>query len=272
LQSKCYARGGRGEPVKILHLEDGGTDATQPLQDAGEPIWASPKAANQQRPRVGTMKLKECAALAATSMFALSFVTGVFAHETRILPAKPGNIRLVVGFHIEPAFEDSFNAIDVILSTYDGVCPGSTANIGKPIDVGGTASAKDPDTVDLKVEALYLAKSVPPGGAPFVPMASKMAADNRFLTAERAVWYARNLQQLVPANPSRRWHSWRLRIPHPWNRPCGTEQRDLPGQPQSLYPRRANGRNRYFFCVRPGGQPSAGAFVRLRHANPAFPG
>jgi hypothetical protein len=112
------------------------------------------------------MKLKECAALAATSMFALSSVTGVFAHETRILPAKPGNIRLVVGFHVEPAFEDSFNAIDVILSTYDGVCSGSTANIGKPIDVGGTASAMDPDTVDLKVEVLYLAKSVPPGGAP----------------------------------------------------------------------------------------------------------
>jgi hypothetical protein len=38
----------------------------------------------------------------------------------RILPADHGSVRLIVGFHVEPAFEDSFNAVDVILSTYDG--------------------------------------------------------------------------------------------------------------------------------------------------------
>jgi hypothetical protein len=116
------------------------------------------------------MPLKNCAALAAASVFALSSVAAAFAHERRILPAKPGNIQLVVGFHVEPAFEDSFNAVDVILKTFDGTCPGSDPEtgpfLGKPIDVNGTADAKDPDTVNLKVEALYLAKSARPGDAP----------------------------------------------------------------------------------------------------------
>jgi hypothetical protein len=116
------------------------------------------------------MQLKNCAALAAASVFALSSIAAAFAHERRILPAKPGNIQLVVGFHVEPAFEDSFNAVDVILKTFDGTCPGSDPEtgplLGKPIDVNGTADAKDPDTVNLKVEVLYLVKSVPPGGAP----------------------------------------------------------------------------------------------------------
>jgi hypothetical protein len=85
------------------------------------------------------------------------------AHEVRILPASHGQIQLVAGFHVEPAFEDSFNAVDVILSTYDGVCPGSSAITGEPIDVNGTATNKDPDNVTLKVEALYLQKSVPAG-------------------------------------------------------------------------------------------------------------
>ena len=39
------------------------------------------------------------------------------------LPADHGRIQLVVGFHVEPAFEDNFNAVDVILKTYDGACP-----------------------------------------------------------------------------------------------------------------------------------------------------
>jgi len=57
-----------------------------------------------------------------------------FAHEVRILPAKPGKIQLVVGFHVEPAFEDTFNAVDVILSTFDGACPApnTSVSIGQP--------------------------------------------------------------------------------------------------------------------------------------------
>ncbi|MGH6812581.1 MAG: hypothetical protein ACREDM_09620 [Methylocella sp.] len=38
--------------------------------------------------------------------------------------------------------------------------------MGQPIDVNGTASAPDPDKINLKVETLYLFKSVPPGDPP----------------------------------------------------------------------------------------------------------
>ena len=88
------------------------------------------------------MKLKDYAVLAAASVFALTSAAATFAHEVRILPASHGNIQLVVGFHVEPAFEDSFNAVDVILSTTDGTCPGTGDNIGQPIDVNGTAGAQ----------------------------------------------------------------------------------------------------------------------------------
>lgn len=112
------------------------------------------------------MKVSSSIALAASSALALGSVSPAYAHETRILPADHGQIRLVVGFHAEPAFEDTFNAIDVMLSTFDGTCPAPNANvnIGQPIDTGGTATAKDPDTVNLKVHALYLKKAVPPTG------------------------------------------------------------------------------------------------------------
>lgn len=106
---------------------------------------------------------------AACSVLALVSAGPTTAHEVRILPADHGNIRLVVGFHVEPAFEDNFNAVDVILSTYDGTCPGVVGSdtapvLGKPIDVNGTAGAKDPDKVDLKVEAIYLRTAVRPTG------------------------------------------------------------------------------------------------------------
>jgi hypothetical protein len=110
------------------------------------------------------------ASLACAGAFAaaatLAGIGLAFAHEVRILPADHGKIQLVVGFHVEPAFEDSFNAVDVILSTFDGTCPAPNAsvNIGQPIDVDGTMAAKDPDTVKLKVDALYLKKAVPPTG------------------------------------------------------------------------------------------------------------
>lgn len=97
---------------------------------------------------------------AATSLFALASLAPAIAHERRVLPANHGSIQLVVGSNVEPGFEDSYNAVDVILSTYDGVCPGSSgANLGQPIDVTGTASAADPDKINLKVETLYLYKS-----------------------------------------------------------------------------------------------------------------
>jgi hypothetical protein len=92
------------------------------------------------------------------------------SHETRILGKNPGdnvnpsavgvNIRATVGFSGEPAFEDSFNGLDLFLYTYDGTCPIDTADFyGNPI---ATANG---DTVNLKVDLLYLERSVVPGGA-----------------------------------------------------------------------------------------------------------
>lgn len=100
--------------------------------------------------------------LAASAMLASSaFLCNAFAHESRILPADKNSIDLVVGFHGEPAFEDSLNAVDVILYTYDGVCPSDKTDFyGNVIDSGGTAG----DTVDLKVDALYLKNQTPPTG------------------------------------------------------------------------------------------------------------
>jgi hypothetical protein len=112
------------------------------------------------------MKVSSTVALAASSVLALGSIAPAFAHELRILPANHGKISLLVGHHVEPALEDSFNAVDVILSTFDGACPApnTSISIGQPIDADGTMAAKDPDTVNLQVDALYLFKSVPPTG------------------------------------------------------------------------------------------------------------
>jgi hypothetical protein len=97
------------------------------------------------------MKLNKSIAIVASSALASATIATALAHERRILPADHGRIQLVVGFHVEPAFEDNFNAVNVILKTYDGACPVSgdpdTAPVlGQPIDVNGKASAADPDT------------------------------------------------------------------------------------------------------------------------------
>jgi hypothetical protein len=112
------------------------------------------------------MKVSGSVAPAASSVLALGSVASACAHELRILPANHGQISLLVGHHVEPAFEDSFNAVDVILKTFDGACPApnTSVSIGQPIDADGTMAAKDPDTVNLQVDALYLLKSVPPPG------------------------------------------------------------------------------------------------------------
>jgi len=137
------------------------------------------------------MKVSSSVALAASSALALGSIAPAFAHEPRILPGTGGQIRLVVGHHVEPAFEDSYNAVDVILSTFDGTCTsttGTTVNIGLPIDTGGTSTAIDPDAVNLKVAALYLKKAVPPTGpngsiAP-VGIIAKMALTDAFPLGE----------------------------------------------------------------------------------------
>jgi hypothetical protein len=74
------------------------------------------------------------ASLACAGAFAavatLAGIGPACAHELRLLPLNPAiggplKISLLVGFHVEPAFEDSFNAVDVILSTFDGALSGS---------------------------------------------------------------------------------------------------------------------------------------------------
>ncbi|MGJ0506416.1 MAG: hypothetical protein ACR652_04625 [Methylocystis sp.] len=92
----------------------------------------------------------------------LPAVSGAVAHESRtITDGSGGAIGVTIGFHVEPAFEDSFNAVDVILKSADvNACAGKT--ISAPIDTG---AATAPDTVDLRVDALYLRESGRPGGS-----------------------------------------------------------------------------------------------------------
>jgi hypothetical protein len=105
------------------------------------------------------MKIR-CHLLSVTALAAVSALTSpAFAHESRLLHASTGNIRMTVGFLAEPAFEDSFNGLDLFLYTYDGPCPIDKSDFfGNPIDT------RAGDIVDLKVEALYLDKSAPPTG------------------------------------------------------------------------------------------------------------
>jgi hypothetical protein len=110
------------------------------------------------------MKMKQTL-LAAGAIAASSVLFGsAIAHESRVLPASVNNIRLTIGFHAEPAFEDAYNGLDVILYSYDGACADPTDFWGNPIDTRGTAGNADPDTVSLTADALYLKNQTPPTG------------------------------------------------------------------------------------------------------------
>ena len=107
------------------------------------------------------MKIRRQLMAATALAVSIALVAPAFAHESRTLPpvfALGSNIRLTVGFHVEPAFEDSFNAVDVILYSYDGACADPTDFWGNPLDTSAG------DTVNLKVEALYLKNQTPPTG------------------------------------------------------------------------------------------------------------
>lgn len=114
------------------------------------------------------MKLRPSLIASAAAIAINSMGVSAYAHETRVLPptfSVGKNIRLTVGFHVEPAFEDSFNAVDVILYTYDGACTDPSDFWGEYIDVSGTKTNADPDTVNLTVDALYLKNQTPPTGS-----------------------------------------------------------------------------------------------------------
>jgi len=101
----------------------------------------------------------------ALALAAATATAPAVAHESRLIPASTGYIRLTVGFSAEPAWEDSYNGVDVILNTYDSPCT-ETKNgyFGAPIDPAGTATSATPDKVDLNVTVGYLKASVPPTG------------------------------------------------------------------------------------------------------------
>lgn len=98
--------------------------------------------------------------LLAASALTLSgaLVVPTFAHESRVLPASAGGVRVTVGFLGEPAFEDTYNGLDLFLFTFDKRCTQDTTDFyGNPI----TAA----EIVSVNAEALYLDKSAPPTGA-----------------------------------------------------------------------------------------------------------
>jgi hypothetical protein len=113
-----------------------------------------------------TLKILKTSGLVLATL-ASAAMAPASAHESRLIPATSGSgyIRLTVGFSGEPAFEDTYNGVDVILNTYDSACTETPRGyFGAPIDPSGTASKPEPDKVDLKVEALYLKKAQAPTG------------------------------------------------------------------------------------------------------------
>ncbi len=79
------------------------------------------------------------------------------AHESRVLPASTGSIRVTVGFLGEPAFEDTYNGLDLFLFTFDSRCSiDQTDFFGNPIT---SAEIKS-----VSAEALYFNQPAPPTG------------------------------------------------------------------------------------------------------------
>jgi hypothetical protein len=112
------------------------------------------------------MKMQKSARTIITLALAAAAATApAAAHESRLIPASTGFIRLSVGFAAEPAWEDSYNGVDVILNSYDSACTETPRGyFGAPIDPAGTTSNATPDKVDLEVTVGYLKASVPPTG------------------------------------------------------------------------------------------------------------
>lgn len=104
--------------------------------------------------------------LVMSALVSQAVMTASVAHESRMLPASTNSVNLTVGFSSEPAFEDTFNGVDVILKADDGECPmagpgpahANHPHITAPID---TAAG---DVVNLRVVALYMNTAVPPTG------------------------------------------------------------------------------------------------------------
>lgn len=107
------------------------------------------------------MKLKRTLLLINAMVLSSSMLSSAVAHESRIVPASTGSIRVTVGFSSEPALEDSQNGLDLFLFTYDGKCKKDPTDFyGNPIfNAAGTG-----DFVNLTADALYLKNAAPPTG------------------------------------------------------------------------------------------------------------
>lgn len=116
------------------------------------------------------MKMRNFGAYVAALMMTTALSAPASAHEERRYPAgNPGipQVSMFVGFSTEPAFEDSYNGVELFLSSFKGYCPGGEATqdaIEATISPRDTASEADKDTVSLTVDALYLKQIVKPGG------------------------------------------------------------------------------------------------------------
>ncbi|WP_144259723.1 hypothetical protein [Methylocystis sp. ATCC 49242] len=143
------------------------------------------------------MKTLVCPTLLVTALVSQAAMTPAVAHESRTLPASKKSIVLTVGFAGEPAFEDTFNGVDVILKADDGECPASaSASATSDEAAGDTRHANHPhitapidtaagDTVSLKVAAIYMNTATKPTGAggSILPPAAGVRA-SRELTIE----------------------------------------------------------------------------------------
>ncbi|MGH8549969.1 MAG: hypothetical protein ACRERU_15455 [Methylococcales bacterium] len=98
--------------------------------------------------------------IAGAAILSAASTAPAFAHESRGVLADDGTsyFRLTVGFHIEPAFEDTDGqGIDVFINAWDGRDPAVNDLITASVN------RKAGDTVNLKVTALYLDTDAPLG-------------------------------------------------------------------------------------------------------------
>lgn len=114
------------------------------------------------------MKMRYLGAYGAALMMTTALSAPGFAHEERRYPlGATQQVSLFIGFSTEPAFEDSYNGVELFLSSFDGFCPNGEATQDAkeaPISTRGTANLPDKDVVDMKIDGLYLKKVVKPGG------------------------------------------------------------------------------------------------------------
>jgi hypothetical protein len=120
------------------------------------------------------MKMRKIGAYLAALALTSSLIAPGFAHEERRYPLNNwvgginpaanqqaggsggdqglGQISIFVGFHAEPAFEDTYNGVDVIMTSFRGWCPNTHDKNAIETVLSKRANG---DTVNLDVDAFY---------------------------------------------------------------------------------------------------------------------